>query len=67
MISNESADRVGNETDTDAAVKGTYTVESKDASAVPDHYDLTFSGFSATGDTWDGAATFDLTGAGSYV
>ena len=63
VISNESADRVGNGPDTDAAVKGTYTVESKDACAVPDHYDLTFSGFSATGDTWDGAATFDLTGA----
>jgi hypothetical protein len=49
----------------DAAVKGVYNVKAKNACAAPDHYDATFTGFSAVGDSWSGTATFDLIGAGS--
>jgi CARDB len=65
VISNHSSANVGNVPDSAATVNGTYTIESKDSCDPPDHYDVTFSGFSAVGDTWSGVATFDLYGAAS--
>jgi CARDB len=63
VVSNHSSESAGNVPDSAATVGGTYTIESKDGCDPPDHYDVTFSGFSAVGDTWSGVATLDLYGA----
>ena len=65
VLSNHAATRKTNHPDFDANVRGTYTVETKDACDAPDHYDVNFHGFSVVGDTWTGSATFDLVGAAS--
>jgi hypothetical protein len=65
VISNHAAKRVGNGSDTNAMLRGAYRVQLKNTCDEPDHYDASFTGFSATGDSWTGNATFDLIGAAS--
>ena len=58
VISNHSKQRVVNDPDPAAEVKGDFKIEASDKCKVPDHYTGTFSGSNGI-DSWSGTATFD--------